>query len=259
MNTIIKKNIEILFNSKSIILSILSVTLTFICLRYGITADLPLTLLGIAVVFPVVFSIGEAYKRREAALVFYSNLKAHSRSLFFATRDWIENPDPQELENIKNLLRDTLQSCKNLLHSEKEHFDKNQVVVYHNFSEISKFIKHLRELGLPSGEASRANQYLSKMTEAFENMKHIYQYRTPITLRMYNKIFIYSVPLLYAPYFAHISEDITFGLIFVTPILLTVMLVGLDNIQDQLEDPFDDYGEDDIKIHPDSFVDHLSD
>jgi len=259
MTNITTKNIEILFNSKSIVLSIISVALTFICLHFDITADLPLTLLGIAVVFPVVFSIGEAYKRRESALTFYSNLKAHGRALFFATRDWIEQKDNEELDKIRNLMRETLQSCKDLLGSERDALEQKQSVVYHNFSEISKFIKNLRQQGLVSGEASRANQYLCKMMEAFENMKHIYQYRTPVTLRIYNKIFIYSVPILYAPYFAHIAEDMKFGLIFVTPILLTVMLVGLDNIQDQLENPFDDYGEDDVQIHPDSFVNHLPD
>jgi predicted membrane chloride channel (bestrophin family) len=253
------KNLQILFNSKSIILCLFSIAATFLCLHFDITADLPLTLLGIAVVFPVVFSIGEAFKRRESALAFYGNIKAHSRSLFLGTRDWIEKDNTQELETVKNLLQETLQSCKNLLHSEKADFEQKQSVVYHNFSEISKFIKHLRTLDLPSGEASRANQYLSKMMEAFENMKHIYEYRTPVTLRMYNKLFIYSVPIVYAPYFAHIAKSMKFGLIFVTPILLTVMLVGLDNIQDQLENPFDDYGEDDVKIRPDELIKHLSD
>jgi predicted membrane chloride channel (bestrophin family) len=254
-----KNSLGIIFNLKSLILTIVSIALTFVCLHFKIIADLPLTLLGIAVVFPIVFSISEAYKRRETALALYGNLKAHSRALFFATRDWIENVETSETEQIKILLRDVLVSCRELLHSKISEVDKREIEVYSKFSELSKYVKALRNKGLPSGEASRANQYISKMLDAFENMKHIYQYRTPRSLRNYSKIFIYSTPIVYAPYFAKVSQDLALGLVFITPILLTTMLVGLDNIQDQLENPFDQYGIDDVKINPEKFIDNLDD
>jgi len=56
--------------------------------------------------------------------------------------------------------------------------------VYASFSDIPKFIHGLRAKGLPSGEASRCNQFLSKMVVSFESVKHIYQYRTPRTKRV---------------------------------------------------------------------------
>jgi predicted membrane chloride channel (bestrophin family) len=254
-----KNSLGIIFNLKSLILTGISIALTFVCLHYGIIADLPLTLLGIAVVFPIVFSISEAYKRRETALAMYGNLKAHSRALFFATRDWLEVVEKSDTEQIKILLHDVLISCRDLLHSKIEEVDTREIAVYSKFSNLSMHVKVLRSKGLPSGEASRANQYISKMLDAFENMKHIYQYRTPRSLRNYSKIFIYSTPILYAPYFAKVSQDLAFGLVFVTPILLTTMLVGLDNIQDQLENPFDQYGVDDVKINPEKFIENLDD
>ena len=191
-------------------------------------------------------------------MALYGNLKAHSRSLFFATRDWVEIIEKNDQEKMKFLLRDLLSCIRDLLHSSKKEFDQKENAVYIKFSELSMFVKILRSRGVPSGEASRANQYISKMLEAFENMKHIYQYRTPRTLRNYSKIFIYSTPIVYAPYLAKISKDIAIGLVFITPILLTTMLVGLDNIQNQLENPFDEDGVDDVKINPEKFIESLN-
>ena len=87
----------VLINLKTVIVAGLSVAATAICRYYGVTADYPLTLIAIAIVFPIVFSIGGAYKRREAALDDYASLKAHGRAIYFAARDWLEDSDPGTL------------------------------------------------------------------------------------------------------------------------------------------------------------------
>lgn len=131
--------------------------------------------------------------------------------------------------------------------------------VYACFSKLSLYIKSLRKKGLASGEASRCNQFLSKMVVAFENIKHIYQYRTPRTLRAYSRVFITILPILYGPYFAAIGKDYSVTwLTYVMPVLLTVVLTSLDNIQEHLENPFDQIGEDDVVINVEKFVSRLS-
>ena len=95
------------------------------------------------------------------------------------------------------------------------------------------------------------------MMIAFESIKHIYQYRTPRTLRAYSKVFIYVLPVAYGPYFAEIGTEYTHGLMYVLPVLLTVILVSLDHIQNHLENPFDEVGEDDIVINAEKFVERL--
>ncbi len=92
---------------------------------------------------------------------------------------------------------------------------------------------------------------------AFENIKHIYQYRTPRTLRAYSRFFIYVLPILYGPYFVHISQDIPMVFQYIVPVLFSVVLVSLDNIQNNLENPFDQVGEDDININVDKFIERL--
>jgi MFS superfamily sulfate permease-like transporter len=54
----------------------LSMAVVYICRRLEYLVDLPTTLIGIAVVFPLVFSINSAYKQREHALWEYASVKA---------------------------------------------------------------------------------------------------------------------------------------------------------------------------------------
>ena len=170
---------------------------TYLCIKYNITADFPLTLIATAVIFPIVFSINGAYKRRETALSNYASIKSHGRAIFFATRDWLENPSEETLSQAKTRLGNLLESCKTLFSNPGSDLRKNENHVYQCFSDLSKFIKNdLRGNGLASGEVSRCNQYLSKMFSAFENAKHIYQYRTPITLRTCSTVFITVLPIL---------------------------------------------------------------
>lgn len=251
------KKILLIINMKSFAIAFLAVASTLLCRRFGLTADFPFTLITIAIVFPIVFSIGGAYKRREAALDEYGSIKAHGRSIYYAARDWVDNCDSAHAEKAKILLGDLLKACRTLFMRTVTNMEENESAVYAEFSKISLFIKELRGAGMPSGEVSRCNQFLSKMMIAFENVKHIYQYRTPNSLRAYSDLFIVVLPIVYGPYFAEISKDYSKGLIFVMPVLLSLILVSLDNIQEHLENPFDQIGEDDITINAEKFVARL--
>jgi len=254
------KKLFLIINFKTVIISILSVISTYICIRYSITADFPLTLIATAIIFPIVFSINGAYKRREIALSKYSALKAYGEAIFFSTRDWLDNPSEETLKKSKRLLKNLLEACKHLFSSGSEQARENEKPVYESLSEISKFIKNdLRGNGLASGEVSRCNQYLSKMFVSFEDAKHIFQYRTPRTLRTFSTVFISLLPILYGPYFAHEALQYSSYVTYVMPILFSLVLVSLSNIQDHLENPFDGIGEDDISINVDEFVERLSD
>ena len=129
--------------------------------------------------------------------------------------------------------------------------------MYNSFTQLSLFIKKLRSHGLPSGEASRSNQFISKMMISFERIKHIYQYRTPRTLRTYSDIFIIILPIVYGPHFAESVDNYSYNLQFVVPVLFSVILVALDNIQAHLENPFDQQGEDDVHFNVEKFIRNL--
>jgi len=251
------KRVSLIINFKTFVIAGLSVLSTALCLTFNIKGDFPLTLIGTAIVFPIVFSIGGAYKRREVALDQYGSIKAHGRALYFAVNHWLENP-PKELSiELKKHLHDLLQSCKEMFTHPIPELAKREKEIYNSFENLSLFIKKLRSHGLPSGEASRSNQFLSKMMISFERIKHIYQYRTPRTLRTYSDIFIVVLPIIYGPHFAENPQDFNYGLQFAVPILFSVILVALDNIQSHLENPFDLQGEDDVDINVEKYIKNL--
>jgi hypothetical protein len=206
-------------------------------------------LVGVAIVFPVVFSIGAAFNRRETALQRLSDFKGHAIAIFYGTRDWTTNKENDLSSKASNLLGQMFGLMKTMFQSKSdEHWDSNENKMYNLFSELSKLTMELRNFGVQSGEISRISQYVSKMIIAFDNMKIIHHYRTPVTLRSYSKFFIYIFPVVYGPYFASTFKDYSTVLEPVMPILYSFILVSLDNIQDHLENPFDDVGEDDIHI-----------
>jgi len=75
------RQVLIIINFKTVIITVLAVVSTYLCRRFGVIADFPMTLIATAVVFPIVFSISGAYKRRENALAKYSSIKAHGRAI----------------------------------------------------------------------------------------------------------------------------------------------------------------------------------
>jgi len=159
---------------------------------------------------------------------------------------------------LRDLLGELLLSCKTLFAQPIAEMAENEERVYRAFSRLSTYIKvDLRGRGLSTGEVSRCNQFLSKMIIAFEDVKHIYQYRTPRTLSAFSGFFRDHLAILCGPYFVAIAEDYSNGLVYVVPILCTIILVNLDNIQEHLENPFDQIGEDDIVINAEKFTDHL--
>lgn len=252
------KTVFLLINFKTIAIAAMAILSTYVCLRYNITANFPLTLIATAIIFPIVFSINSAYKRREMALDDYASLKAHGRAIYFATRDWLEDTDERKQLRCRELLGNLLRSTREMFTSPRSETHEREEQVYGRFSELSAFIRDdLRKAGLASGEVSRCNQYLSKMLLAFEQIKHVYQYRTPRTLRAFSDIFITVLPPLYGPYFAYIAQGYAPQLTYVMPALFAVILASLDNIQAHLENPFDQIGQDDVKINAEKFFERL--
>jgi hypothetical protein len=238
----------LIINYKTLIITTLAVLSTYVCFHLGLTAKFPDMLVGVAIVFPVVFSIGSAYARRETALQKYADFKGHAIAIYFATRDWTTSKESDLPRKASQLVQDMIHQVKVMVKLTPEEWQVREKEMYHLFSKLSSMTMELRTLGVQSGEISRVSQYLSKIIIAFDNMKIIHNYRTPVTLRTYSKVFIYVFPIIYGPYFASTFHDFSASLEYVMPVLYSFILVSLDNIQDHLENPFDEIGEDDIII-----------
>lgn len=251
------RSIFLIINYKTFIVTILAVISTLLCRHFSLQADFPLTIVGIAIVFPVVFSIDSAYKRRERTLVLLSDFKAHLNAIYLASRDWIDPKHRTFCGELKIRLLASYNSLKEYCTVPASSLEEAEKQVYLAIGDLSKLAQNFRGMDMNLSEVSRINQYISKLAIAMENIKVIRQYRTPVTLRAYSKVFIYSFPILYGPYFVHAAQDYSHGLEFFMPVVFSFILVSLDNIQEHLENPFDQIGEDDVKFDVDTFGTHL--
>mgnify|MGYP001828231796 FL=1 len=95
------KHTLLIINLRSLVVTSLALLSTWICIRYDIKANFPITLLITAVVFPVAFSIHSAYERRERVLQDYASLKTQGRALFYATRDWLDESTVDSRDDLR--------------------------------------------------------------------------------------------------------------------------------------------------------------
>lgn len=241
-------------NIKSLIISALAVLSTWLCLTLRITADFPLTLIATAIVFPLVFSISTAYARREKALEEYGCIKAHGRALYLASRHWTAQPSDERDSEVKGALQELLAATRDLLMGDVSDMHRHEPRVHAAFARLSEFVQDMRQAHLSASEMSPLHQAVTRMLVAFESLKNIYEYRTPRTLRAFSDFFILLLPILYGPYFAYQANQFSRELFYVMPVLFALILVGLANIQDHLENPFDQIGADDVAIDPDQYA-----
>src|SRR5688572_1653824 len=144
MNKVLR-SFFLIINYKTIIVTALSVISTYLCFHYGLTAKFPDMLVGVAIVFPVVFSIGSAYNRRETALQRFSDFKGHAMAIYFASRDWTadkNNTLPQEVKEIVSNVMMLIRSMFKANHANE--WESNEKKIYENFSRLSKLTTTMR-------------------------------------------------------------------------------------------------------------------
>ncbi len=227
----------------------LSLLLTYLCVHFNFQSDLPSGFVGIAIVFPVVFSINAAYKRREQALGYFADFKAHFVSLYYAHRDWVpETEQDSTIQDFKNISLETFTRLHLYMKDEEPEGKDDISGIYNQFSELSKLNEKMRASGVPANEVSRANQYLRAIMIDVEKLRNIRLYRTPIALRAYSRIFLNIFPIIFGPFFANLSLKYYPAIGYIMAAMYSVVLLSLDHIQEDLENPFDEIGDDDIKL-----------
>lgn len=226
----------------------LSFLSTYLCLKYEVIVELPSGLISVAIVFPIAFSINAAYQRREIALDAFGSIKSHLLAMFLAHRDWLSGDTSEHVNRIQDLIVQILQSFQNHFHASSRK-KSSATEIYKLFSDISLSIEKLRLAGMSGSEISRINQYLRVLIVNFETMENILTYRTPTSLKAYGTIFLSTFPILFGPYFAYLSSVSFNGCGFLVAGIYSLVLKSLDNIQDLLENPYDNIGADDVNLN----------
>ena len=222
---------------------IISFVVTYVIYKYDLSFNLDLTLLSIAIIFPLVFTIRGSFRRRENALEHLSEFRSSLKTLhyFFMCQDNLSDAHKNEIRKILiEINTDTLKQLSNKNCSIKD-LDHIVEKVYQFTLDKKEFVsKSLRD---------KVFRFLKDLHESIENVYAIHTHRTPISLKAYCEIFIYAFPLIYAPTIVYnIGSNNSSWIVYFIVLLTEFILISLYNIQNQLEYPFDNVGMDDINL-----------
>ena len=222
---------------------VISFASVFLCYHFEIFFKVDLTLLSIAIIFPLVFTIRGSFRRREKALEHLSQYRSSMKTLYYfiTTSTLLEEEESilkHLLENIEDKTLLHLKSQQSSIKDLDEEVDK-----------VYEFI-HSRRETIPKGLKDKLFKYLCDLHEAIDNLNGIHVHRTPVSLKAYCEVFIYIFPLIYAPtIISEIGKNYNHIAVYFVVMLTEFILISLYNIQDDLEYPFDEKGLDDIKLN----------
>lgn len=238
---------------KTLLVASAAVAATVFCIEYEYSTEIPISLIGLAVVFPLVFTIGTAFQRRDLALKEYGAINSNLATIFFTAKNWNHenktyNCDLDELKKTTLILFELIK--EDLQDQDSTNLIKEKI--YYNFEELFRLTYKLKP-------DSSIVFFLSNLMSNYETLNSLSEYRTPKALKAYSDVFLAIFPILFSPYFASLSGDIYIvGL--VVAFVYSLVLVMLSNIQDNLENPFDMKGLDDLdmdKLNRTSFFTNL--
>jgi len=232
----------IIINFRTLITLFLSLIVPFIAYEFKVFYNIDLTLMSIAIIFPLVFTIRGAFRRREKALEHLSRFRA---SLLTVKNYFHNSKMPDELKadssQVLQELNDALFGHLNTKNDDTSGYDIKLKAAF-------DFITTNKE-SISNGTREKIYRFFRDVMDSADNLIAIHSHRTPVSLKAYCLIFIYIFPAVYTPTIINkIGLENPSWLTFFIVVLSEFILISLYNIQDQMEHPFDDEGLDDIKF-----------
>ena len=204
--------------------------------------------MSVAIVFPLVFSITSAYQRRQDSIkefAIFRNKIIDLSNIFYSV-DKTKKTDYEKLFFSLVELQDIFVS-----YLKKSTSDNKYNKVREKRKEIFLIIDSYKKL-YNEREKDSIIRVKNELFQSAEKLRGLKIHSTPISLRKYCLIFIFLSPLLYNTQL--VSQNISTGYISETlisllmSIIVSFILIALYNVQDYIENPFDQKGLDDLEL-----------
>ena len=241
------RNFTIVFNIKVFFVLLITSVVYYLCLKFNFVIDNDYNIISIAIIFPLVFSITSAFNKRQESLKYFSELRSNLISIsdFFSSTSEISIQTNREVNKIlKNISNENV----DLLSSSNSKSDIGKI--RNLFAEVQKKIVE-NEDAFINGEKIDLYRSKREASKCVENLYSLSIHNTPKSLRAYCLLFIYIYPLIFVPsIIANLKPEFELYniFIFILCLLVSFVLIALYNIQDFIENPFDNKGIDDIKL-----------
>ena len=245
-------------NFRTLISVIISLAATWLAYKYNLAFNLDLTLISIAVVFPLVFTLGSAFQRREKALEHVGRAKGALASIKYCF-SVSKAPDTEKEKIYEEVIKVKSDLIKFLYSDSNDKTELNESI-----NKIKQFIDKNKD-SLGRSLSLRVYRLMRDVIMGVENTISIKVHRTPQTIRAYCELFIYIFPFYYAPTLIYNLGNVTGGfeigstfggsevfdttsLVYALNVIISFILISLFNVQEQIENPFDGDGMDDIQL-----------
>ncbi len=220
----------------------LCLAISYLCIEFDFSYNLNITLFSIAIIFPLVFTIREAFKRRDAVIKLLSIFKSSLNSVYYC----FENNNKLSDEN-KHLIADKLNGISQIFFKTLQGGEYNSQAVRNKLNEVFEFVRANRK-SISTGVSLKIIRFLKDVDESIENTMGIKMHGTPVSLRAYCLVFIYIFPFVFIPTLIRDMGEGSLWLVYVLSITHGFILISLYNVQERMENPFDQIGLDDIKL-----------
>ena len=236
------------FNLRLLLILLETVIVFFLYREYQINIDFDISIVSIAIVFPLVFSITSAYQRRQEAIGLFLDFRnkiIDLTNIFFA----VEKIEEKDYTHLFNKLVSIQSSLINYLkmNGSKEAFEQ----IRQERKDVLRIIDERKQL-FNEREKDSLIRVKNELFLSAEKIRGIKIHGTPISLKKYCLIFIYFSPLLLntQSILDKTPFDLTFesGISLLFSLVMSFVLMALYNVQDYIENPFDQKGLDDLKI-----------
>jgi hypothetical protein len=232
-----------LFNLRTFLVLLISQLAGFLVIHYQIKYQFDFLLFGLAIGFPLAFSIQAAFRRRDRALEYFSIFKGGALAIHYSF-SVSEDLLPEKKSEIRSILKSM---CDQLILQLKQ-----RIISYSSMQEavdkIFEFIERNRE-ALSNRNVLRVIRYIRDITESSTYLISLVRHRTMIGLRVYSIAFILIFPIVQAPILYYKLGDLipVWGFHFLLA-LGSLLLITLSNFQKMIEYPFDSKGLDNIYL-----------
>ena len=233
-------------NYRMVLIVIETLVVYFLYDKFNFNLQIDFTILSIAIVFPLVFSITSAYQKRQDALSEFNSFrnKLIELSNLFHAVDGINKKDYSSF--FKTLLGLQVNLIKVLSDNKSNNMDAIRSKRKEIFYTLTQYKKLYNER-----EKDSIIRVKNELFESVEKLNTLKIHSTPISLRVYCLVFIYLSPLVYnsnilASFVNNNFLELIVSLFF--SVIIGFILMALYNIQEYIEDPFDQQGLDDLKF-----------
>jgi hypothetical protein len=207
---------------------------------------------GLLIAFPITLTTKEAFKRRERAIQYLSLFKSTLQSVYYAVIN--SKLEYREKEFFKNMAIDLTSSLIGYL---KTNNPGEASLVHAASDKIACFVMRNKK-ALKGSLPDKILFYFFRVNNSIEFLVATKRHKTPRGLHTVVKVAIYLFVIFYPASLLHqTGPDESLTYLFISSVLKSIFLISLLNVQEMLEDPFNQLGSDDIRMEDFAFTTQL--